>query len=154
MATSSSISDLVRISNVIRSIGLTTSIRSTAKVFCEWAAGMCISWLRNLPDMISPNFIATFREIISIALCTEIQGEKGIRPIDIFLEIDYKLWKDSRNAFRGLYVNTLLVGGDDLKKILASRFAMQYLSLAKDYIFAKREESLCILNFSVQVFTP
>jgi E3 ubiquitin-protein ligase UBR1 len=123
-------------------------------MFREELAGMLVNWLNQLPSLISAPYQAKIREIIAIELFREIPGTNGCQPIDLFLDYDFKLWKQVRVNLRELYINILLVGGEEFKKKLANRFALRYLHLAESYIFCPRERDLSVLHFAVQLFTP
>jgi hypothetical protein len=106
---------------MVNRIGLITSIRSTANVFREYLTGILIGWLKSLPEVTLPVWAVKIREIIAEELCRNISGSND-QPIDLLLEFDCKLWKEARITLRGLYVNTLIVGGEETKRNLGKPF--------------------------------
>ncbi|TPX55891.1 hypothetical protein PhCBS80983_g04953 [Powellomyces hirtus] len=73
--------------------------------------------------------------------------------IDHLILSDIKMWKRARNSSRELYIGTMIVSGDDFKKLMGVRFAYSYLPLITNYLLHDREPDLSIINFSVQLFT-
>ncbi|KNC99335.1 uncharacterized protein SPPG_05583 [Spizellomyces punctatus DAOM BR117] len=82
------------------------------------------------------------------------RSQEGQRlRIDHLLLADVKLWKEARNSLRELYIGTMIVSGDEYKRVMGFRFARNYLRIANSYLFHDREYELSIINFSVQLFT-
>ncbi|KAI9104974.1 hypothetical protein DFS34DRAFT_223040 [Phlyctochytrium arcticum] len=73
--------------------------------------------------------------------------------IEQLLVADTRLWKEARTSLRELYIGTMVVSGDEFKRLMGVRFAQNYLTIADDYLFHDREYDLSIINFSVQLFT-
>ncbi|KAJ3209743.1 hypothetical protein HDU67_005962 [Dinochytrium kinnereticum] len=73
--------------------------------------------------------------------------------IDCLLAFDARLWKSLRAALRELYISTMIVSGEQFKRMLGVRFAMNYLLTANSYLILDREWEISIINFSVQLFT-
>ncbi|KAJ3153865.1 hypothetical protein HDU89_008730 [Geranomyces variabilis] len=73
--------------------------------------------------------------------------------VDHMILSDIKMWKQARNALRGLFVKTMIVGGEESKKRMASRFGHSYLQIITNFLLHDREPELSVVSFSVQLFT-
>ncbi|KAI8850290.1 hypothetical protein BC829DRAFT_488840 [Chytridium lagenaria] len=92
------------------------------------------------------------RDDVDVFKETSQLSERRLR-IDYLLSFDARLWKSLRGALRELYISTMIVGGEDFKKVLGIRFAMNYLLTANSYLILDREWDISIINFSVQLYT-
>ncbi|KAJ3155333.1 hypothetical protein HDU86_004424 [Geranomyces michiganensis] len=73
--------------------------------------------------------------------------------VDHMILSDIKMWKQARNALRGLFVKTMIVGGEESKKRMALRFGHSYLQIITNFLLHDREPELSVVTFSVQLFT-
>ncbi|KAJ3219991.1 hypothetical protein HDU67_007724 [Dinochytrium kinnereticum] len=161
--------------------GLTVSVRLGPDVFRESVAGMALEWLRSLlrrsvgSQSSCEQLYESVTDFLRLTICEEICApRRPIREIlsgrsydeihfsrydfiplrlDFFLALESKLWKCVRVTLKELYINTLVVAGEDFKKTLARRFAQSYLMVAHSYLMKDREWDLSIINLSVQLFT-
>ncbi|KAI8617911.1 hypothetical protein BC830DRAFT_54838 [Chytriomyces sp. MP71] len=80
-------------------------------------------------------------------------GEKNRWRIDYLISFDSRLWKELRATLKGLYIETLIVAGEEYKKAMATRFAYTYPLSATSYLIQDREFDLSMMTFTVQLFT-
>ncbi|TPX78630.1 hypothetical protein CcCBS67573_g00072 [Chytriomyces confervae] len=80
-------------------------------------------------------------------------GDRGRWRIDYLIGFDSRLWKQLRGTLKGLYIETLVVSGDEYKKAMALRFCYTYPLTANSYLVQDREYDLSIMTFTVQLFT-
>ena len=144
---------LIQATQHIRRIGLVTSIRSTANSFREELAAALVHWLKDLSLSCHARWASTIQDILFQELCDTVPGGDGLIYLDELMVFDSKLWKSLRSSLSKLYVNSMVVAGEEKKRQLAFRFTQSYLRLAKGYLFQDREADLSILHFSVQLFT-
>ncbi|TPX37695.1 hypothetical protein SmJEL517_g00734 [Synchytrium microbalum] len=73
--------------------------------------------------------------------------------LDYLLLYDVKMWKGLRKTLHEFFIGTLIVSGDEFKRILAERFALCYTKLTEHGITIDREVDLSVISLSVQLFT-
>ncbi|KAJ3294206.1 hypothetical protein HDU79_011373, partial [Rhizoclosmatium sp. JEL0117] len=80
-------------------------------------------------------------------------NEKTRWRLDYLIGFDSRLWKSLRAAMKGLYIESLVISGEEFKKAMALRLTYTYPILADSYLIQDREYELSMMNFTVQLFT-
>ncbi|KAJ3135188.1 hypothetical protein HK100_003039 [Physocladia obscura] len=83
-----------------------------------------------------------------------IEGsDKSRWRLDYLIGFDSRLWKDLRGTMKGLYIESLIISGDEYKRAMAIRMSYTYPIIANSYLIWDREYDLSMMTFTVQLFT-
>ncbi|KAI9352885.1 hypothetical protein BDR26DRAFT_832361 [Obelidium mucronatum] len=80
-------------------------------------------------------------------------SEKTRWRLDYLIGLESRLWKSLRVALKGLYIESLIISGEEYKRAMALRFTYTYPIIANSYLIQDREYLLSMMNFTVQLFT-
>ena len=151
--TSNNLEFLIQSLRFISSTGIKTSIAPAKTVFREYVATCLLTWLNNL--ILLQSDIAIHLKAL---LCDELQKDmkstqdshRAIK-LDSLLTLSHDLWKIPIKATIQLIISTFIMNGDELKKYLATRFAILYIKISKEYCLDDKPFDLTMLSLSVQI---
>ncbi|KAK9765319.1 E3 ubiquitin-protein ligase ubr1, partial [Basidiobolus ranarum] len=172
---STDVERLIHIATSLFSIGLHVTIRSGRDTFREEVTGMLIDWLKELCSARRGEITSAYHGKVSDSLIQIVGDELGEtwrnQPVNIkeilgistfiseeivrfdqLLLYDACLWKEAKVTLREFYVS-LFANAPELKKFIASRFAITYTKLCENFLINDQELEESIMLFTVQIFT-
>ncbi|OCF37903.1 ubiquitin-protein ligase [Kwoniella heveanensis BCC8398] len=163
--------------NMIQQIDAPVSLRLAADVFREELVGVLISWLCDLSQCTVGGDDTVFRRMLAKAMYEsrsrgagigagtplipdlkelewgKIMGGHDVRRLDWLLQLDSRLWKKPKWEMRQIYCSVLYFDME-VRKDLASRFAINYPRLIEHYLFQDRElDTNIIYSSAYLIFT-
>ncbi|KAK6910515.1 ubiquitin-protein ligase [Kwoniella mangroviensis CBS 8886] len=163
--------------SMIQQIDAPVSLRLASDSFREELVGILISWLHDMVRSTIDGDDTVFKRMLAKALYEprlrnagvgagtplapdlkdlewgKIMGGHDTRRIDWLLQLDSRLWKKAKWEMRQIYCSVLLFD-QDVRKDLASRFAINYPRLVEHYIFQERElDTNIIYSSAYLIFT-
>nr|XP_019011443.1 ubiquitin-protein ligase [Kwoniella pini CBS 10737]OCF50224.1 ubiquitin-protein ligase [Kwoniella pini CBS 10737] len=163
--------------NMIQQIDAPVSLRLALDTYREELVGVLISWLNDMVQCTVDGDDTVFKRMLAKALYEprlrnsgvgagtplstdlkdlewgKIMGGHDTRRIDWLLQLDSRLWKKAKWEMRQIYCSVLLFD-QDVRKDLASRFAMNYPRLVEHYLFQDRElDTNIIYSSAYLIFT-
>ncbi|WVQ99973.1 hypothetical protein IAU59_007116 [Kwoniella sp. CBS 9459] len=163
--------------NMIQQIDAPVSLRLAADIYREELVGVLISWLCDLSQCTVGGDDTVFRRMLAKAMYEprsrgagighgtplisdlkelewgKIMGGHDVRRLDWLLQLDSRLWKKPKWEMRQIYCSVLFFD-IEVRKDLASRFALNYPRLIEHYLFQDRElDTNIIYSSAYLIFT-
>ncbi|WRT68366.1 uncharacterized protein IL334_005342 [Kwoniella shivajii] len=163
--------------NMMQQIDAPVSLRLASDTFKEETVGVLISWMNDMIKSTIDGDDTVFKRMLAKALYEPRLRHSGVgqgtplapdlkdlewgkvmaghdtRRIDWLLQLDSRLWKKAKWEMRQIYCSVLLFDLD-VRKDLASRFAMNYPRLVEHYLFQDRElDTNIIYSSAYLIFT-
>ncbi|WWC63263.1 uncharacterized protein I303_105863 [Kwoniella dejecticola CBS 10117] len=163
--------------NMMQQIDAPVSLRLALDTYREELVGILITWLNDMVHCTVDGDDTVVKRMLAKALYEprlrnsgvgagtplstdlkdlewgKIMGGHDARRIDWLLQLDSRLWKKAKWEMRQIYCSVLLFD-QDVRKDLASRFAINYPRLVEHYLFQERElDSNIIYSSAYLVFT-
>ncbi|WWC90739.1 uncharacterized protein L201_005676 [Kwoniella dendrophila CBS 6074] len=163
--------------NMMQQIDAPVSLRLASDAYREEIVGVLISWLNDMIQCTIDGDDTVFKRMLAKALYEPRLRNSGVgagtpltpdlkdlelgkigsgydtRRMDWLLQLDSRLWKKAKWEMRQIYCSVLLFD-HDVRKDLATRFAMNYPRLVEHYLFQDRElDTNIIYSSAYLIFT-
>jgi len=144
------------VASQISQIDLMTTISDAGQAFKEEAAGLIISWLKDICSCsISGDTLSMRKTLAACVQDDSAEGRLGYskwNQLQALMLYDVRLWKQARSDLRDLFV-CLLSAGEEVRAAMTSYYIQAYPIMIDTLIHTDREPENSFVQLSVQMLT-